>query len=81
MSIELEYRTLIRLIKERLVVLGMSQSKLARTIGISPAAVCQILNHKKYPTLLTSLNLLQAVGLVVTYEIKERVNGKKKAKK
>jgi len=71
MSVELEYSRLIRLIKERLITLKITQSELARKVGISPPAISQIINKIKYPTVLTLLNILQALELIVSYEIRE----------
>jgi len=69
MSVELYYGALIRLIKERLIILGMTQTELAKRVGVSSPAISQIISKKKYPTLLTFLNIAQVLGLVVTYQI------------
>jgi len=50
-----------RNLKRVLDTLGMNQVELANKTGLTTAAVSQIINHKRDPSLSTVIKILQAV--------------------
>jgi predicted transcriptional regulator len=44
-----------------LCYLNMSQSDFAKLIGITPAALCQIINGKREPSLSTTIKIVDAI--------------------